>query len=250
MLELIFVIVIMAILAKFGVELYLQIVNNYVNTIDTTEKEEQTQVLIEQIANRLRERIPESTRLTAGGIDWIGVETSGWNGGLWSGIADIGRGETDSNATLIESPGTSASRFNGTNGKYALFFKQNDVMARSLFYNNAGGVMHAVSTFDTSAGRNAFVLSANAGKISEHYFVSEFAYSLDWDSAAQKLYLYTFKPWINNVKTRYLLGERVSLFTVKNLKGNAGGMLITVCMRRHNFTGEGDASICKQKFIF
>ncbi len=248
MVELIFVIVVMAILAKFGVELYLQIYNNYSNTIDTTDKEEKTQTLIEEIANRLRERIPESTQLIANGIRWVGRDTDGWNNGTWSGVADIGH-ETDSNKTLIESPGTDMTVFNGSGGKYALFFKQNDAMGNSLFYT-LNGVMYPISTSDTTGTRNAFILSRSIWKGSEHYIVSEFAYSIVYNSGAKTLTLSTFKPWTNTAPVNYLMADGISNFSIMNFKGNAGGFIIKLCMEHSNFTGERNASVCKQKFVF
>jgi prepilin-type N-terminal cleavage/methylation domain-containing protein len=247
MLELIFVIVVMGILAKFGVEIYLQIFNNYANTIDTTSKEQKTQNAIEVIAKRLSERIPESTQLTTTGIKWVGKDVDGWNGGVWSGIADIAP-TTDTNATFIESPGSDMSAF-VTSNNYALFFRQNDAMSQSMFYN-ANGVIYPISGTDTSGTHNAFVLSRAAGRGSEHYVISEYAYELSYDSSTKKLMLKTSKPWNGGGSTSYLLADHISGFSIINFKRNAGGFLVKLCMERNDFTGEGSTSICKQKFIY
>lgn len=252
MLELIFVIVVMGILAKFGVELLKQVYDNYSRTVVATKLNQQTMNVIQQVANRLRERIPESVRLTTGGIEWIGKDVDGWNDSSWSGIADIGF-TTDSNTTLIESPGTNAGYF-GTSNDYALYFIQNDdIPGPGTFYViGAAGSMHAVSGFDTSSGRNAFLFDINnvVKKASEHYVASEFAYRLDYDSTNKKLYVQSYKPWKNTAPTSFLLSDQISRFTIKNFKGNAGGFLVTVCMENKNYLGEGDYSVCKQKFIF
>jgi len=248
MLELIFVIVVMGILAKFGVDLFKQIYDNYARTVIVTSLEEKTETALAQIANRLRERIPESARLITGGIEWIGRDSDGWNDAAWSGVADIGEGYTDSNATLIETPGTDGSYF-GTANAFALYFLQNDVVPGSAsFYG--GSSMHPIAGFDTTGTRNAFTFASSVTKASEHYVVSEFAYKLVLNGT--QLFLHKYKPWNAGYaeQSYLLLDNSVSDFAIKNFKGNAGGFIVVLCLDEPNLIGEGETKICKQKFVF
>ncbi|MBD3800733.1 MAG: type II secretion system protein [Campylobacterales bacterium] len=250
MLELIFVIVVMGILAKFGVDLFKQIYDNYARTVIVTSLEEKTETALAQIANRLRERIPESARLITGGIEWIGRDSDGWNNASWSGVADIGKDYSDSNSTLIETPGTVSTYFTEKAANwYAVYFLQNDVVPGSdSFYT--GSSMHPVSGFDTTSTRNAFTFATPLQKASEHYVVSEFAYKLVLNGT--RLFLHKYKPWNARYRERtyLLLDNSVSDFAIKNFKGNAGGFIVVLCLDEPNLIGEGETKICKQKFVF
>jgi len=254
MIELIFVIVIMGILAKFGTELFLKIYNGYTTTAWATSANEKTMNAIQEIANRLRERIPESVEVTGGGsgVRWIGRDVDGWNNGRWSGVADIAP-NTDSNATLIETPGTDASYFSTAND-YAVYFLQNDDIPGSATFYTANGSMFKVSGFDTSGSRNAFVFSNSLSRASEFYVAAEYAYSLAFNSATKTLSLSRWKPWNNGAVETFTLADGIDLFTVKNAQGNAGGFLVTLCQKTKMVFDQnntiGEYRICKQKFIF
>jgi prepilin-type N-terminal cleavage/methylation domain-containing protein len=253
MIELIFVIVVMGIMAKFGVELLKKVYENYARTVKATQLHEQTQTLIQQISNRLRERIPESVIVSASGnsIQWISRDTDGWNGGEWSGIADIGP-LTDSNATLIETPGTNSAHFSTAND-FAVYFLQNDdIPGASSFYASNTDTLHPISGFISNGTQNAFTFDSNRSikKVSEHYIVTEHAYSISFDSTSGDLNMTRSKPWNGTTSSPFVLADNIALFTIKNFKGNAGGFIVTICMTNNDFIGEGGYRICKQKFIF
>ena len=203
----------------------------------------------------MRERIPESVIVNAAGngIKWISRDTDGWNGGQWSGIADIGP-QTDSNATFIETPGTSSTYFNTANN-YAVYFLQNDdIPGASSFYasGTSTDTLHPVRGLTSNSTQNAFTFDSNRSikKASEHYVVAEYAYSINFDSTSGDLNLTRSKPWNGTVSSPFVLANNISLFTIKNFKGNAGGFIVTVCMTNNDFLGEGEYRICKQKFVF
>ena len=116
MMELIFVIVVIGILAKFGVEFLIQAYNGYIFSAVQNKLQTQTEVALEQITNRLQYRIKSSiivrdndnfanfrslANATNNGketiLEWVGYDIDGlrgnWNGTMyvptWSGFIDL-----------------------------------------------------------------------------------------------------------------------------------------------------------------
>ena len=141
--EMIFVIVIMGILAKFGSEIFRNVYQNYNNSTANNELQIDTELVLQQIANRLQYRIKESViarqgpggaynaLATAGGandtvFEWIGYDIDGWLGNnrggavaynkpTWSGFIDVDNLDVAvplaDNNTLF-SPGTDTGQIN------------------------------------------------------------------------------------------------------------------------------------------
>lgn len=130
MIELIFVIVIIGILAKFGVEFLIQAYNGYIFSSVQNKLQTQTEVALEQIANRLQYRIKPSIivrdnnnsnfatnfRSLANAnnlgaetiIEWVGYDIDGVRGittPTWSGFIDL----KSSTATSLNSLETNTS---------------------------------------------------------------------------------------------------------------------------------------------
>ena len=112
MIELIFVIVVIGIIAKFGVEFLIKAYDGYIFSAVQNKLQTQTEVALEQIANRLQYRIKPSiiARVDATNyvalanatgnetiLEWIGYDIDGlrgdWNGSMnvptWSGFIDL-----------------------------------------------------------------------------------------------------------------------------------------------------------------
>ncbi|MDD2358478.1 MAG: prepilin-type N-terminal cleavage/methylation domain-containing protein [Thiovulaceae bacterium] len=119
MIELIFVIVVIGIIAKFGVEFLIQAYNGYIFSAVQNKLQTQTETALEQIANRLQYRIKSSIivrddnnnnfannfRSLANAnnlghetiLEWVGYDIDGlrgnWNGTMyvptWSGFIDL-----------------------------------------------------------------------------------------------------------------------------------------------------------------
>ena len=154
MIELIFVIVIMGIIGKFGVEYLAQAYNSFIFSKINHELQTNSEAAIELIAKRLEGRIQDSviarkadgtfdaigdvnTSQTYVILEWVGADTDGFRGisdtnathlPNWSGIIDLDAG----NAAALVSPGTDTTAENalisalsgGTEGinDAALFF--------------------------------------------------------------------------------------------------------------------------------
>jgi len=245
MLELVFVIVIMGILAKFGVDLIKQTYENYARTVALASLEEKTENAILQISNRLRERIPDSVIVSASGnsIQWVGKDIDGWSDGSWSGLADLLNPST--NANNIVSPGT-ADIFSANSNNYALYFVQNDFSTGASTFYGAAGPMHPITNF---TGTNTLVFGTGIAKASEHYVIARYAYNLDFTAASGNLNLTRSTPWNGNVTATFLLADHVDNFFITNYQEGGGGFIVHLCISSNNFLGE-DYSICKQKFIF
>ncbi|WP_373033621.1 type II secretion system protein [Sulfurovum sp.] len=273
LLEVVFVIVIMGILAKFGTELLYKTYENYVYSNTFNRLENQSEMAVKQIANRLQYRIKDSTiaRDTPGAapepigsntgnelvLEWIGADIDGWRSTTlpeWSGFIDL----MDSNATQLATPG---SQYVGVDG--ALFFIGSDVDLSSNFGWGAGGIgvqsaaMHPV-TFTAGplivpkAGTGDF--SSSVGGVYEFYQFSRSAYAISLE-AGNKLYFYhDYKPWDGESMTtaaaagnKQLIMEDVKTFHFTSL----GDILVVqVCVSDKDITGEGEYSICKEKVVF
>ena len=139
--EMIFVIVIMGILAKFGSEIFRNVYQNYNNSKANNELQIDTELTLQQIGNRLQYRIKDSVigRRSDGtftglssivdanytAFEWVGYDIDGWLGNnrgvagaynqpTWTGFIDVDAFDT-ANADLntLFSPGTDTGQIGG-----------------------------------------------------------------------------------------------------------------------------------------
>jgi len=129
MIELIFVIVIMGILAKFGASFLAQAYKSFLNTNVNSQLQSESEYAVEYIGKKLQYRIKDSVIArtaappsppvaidSASGenyiiLEWVGIDSDGFRGKslpYWSGIIDL----DDSNATSLSSPDTNTSQEN------------------------------------------------------------------------------------------------------------------------------------------
>jgi prepilin-type N-terminal cleavage/methylation domain-containing protein len=132
--EMIFVIVIMGILAKFGSEIFRNVYQNYNNSKANNELQIDTELTLQQIANRLQYRIKDSVigRRSNGdftglssivdsnytAFEWVGYDIDGWLGNnrggaevynkpTWTGFIDVDAIDTaNADVNTLFSPGT------------------------------------------------------------------------------------------------------------------------------------------------
>ena len=130
LIELVFVIVIMGILSKFGVEFLAQAYNGFIFSSVNNSLQAQSATAVESIASRLQYRIKDSiiarqdattfqalSGSTLGEnakvLEWIGSDIDGFRGNskpFWSGVIDLYH--TDTNATILVSPETNTTAVN------------------------------------------------------------------------------------------------------------------------------------------
>ena len=188
LLELIFVIVVMGILAKFGTNILVTTYQSYATSVTNTRLQFNTELALKQIANRLQYRIKDSVvagvatpLATAGGgettLQWIGYDIDGWLGNAatwtgayyqptWSGFIDVNADPTGLIAPptgFLNSPATNvvaentviqALRANGSatnfNADAAIFFTGEN--SSTTTYYGWGGVARNTQ-INTSAHR-------------------------------------------------------------------------------------------------
>ncbi len=209
MLELIFVIVILGIVASIGSELIAKVYSNYIVQRAAHRSSSKTEIAATQIANRLSYAIPNTiiavnhypsgptnkesleslTDTSATILQWTGYDHDSFNALGWSGLADINT--TATTATAISTPGSDLTlassimiNLNGNMSNAAIFFP------RTFSTNNIGyGVAIIGDSTDitgltkiASAAGGIITLDAVAdltGKIiREHYKISSSAYAI------------------------------------------------------------------------
>ena len=151
MIELIFVIVIMGIIGKFGVEFLAQAYNNFIYSGINNTLQANSAATVEFIARRLQNRIKDSIIVrTAAGVpvalsdanaltsypvlEWVGADMDGFRGNspsnlpAWSGIVDIDLG----NNALIVSPQTDTTQVNSLID--VLSYSSSDINDTALYF--------------------------------------------------------------------------------------------------------------------
>jgi len=264
LLELVFVILVMGIMAKFGVELLYKTYENYIqsNTFNRLEKE--SEMAVKQIANRLQYRIKDSTiaRATVGGgpvpigsisgnetvLEWIGIDMDGWRSTgapQWSGLIDLD--PAASTAVSLSSPG---SQYTATG---AIFFIGSNVDLGANFgwdgtaILNQNGSMHPVQIVGNTIVPTVGDFTEATDGVFEFYQFSKSAYAVSLEG--NDLVLYSgYQPWNGEgMANRRVLMENVKSFQFASVGDT---IIVQVCLTDHNAAGVGEYSICKEKVVF
>jgi len=173
MIELIFVIVIMAVLAKFGVEFLAQSYNSFINSKINNELQSNSASAVEFVGKRLEHRIKASTIAreddgnfvplrdysddNASIIEWIGADIDGFRGDSnpnWSGVIDLDPALT--NSTRLTSIATNTTDINDLINE--LSYGDSSINDAALYFVNPDsldinwGWDGNVSRFDTQLG--------------------------------------------------------------------------------------------------
>lgn len=225
LLELIFVIVVMGILAKYGVELLSQAYKSFIFSNINNTLQSQSAAAVESIASRLQYRIKDSviaresdntfsglagyTAETAAILEWIGYDADGFRGNvgtlpLWSGIIDL----EPSNTTVLVSPATDTnatstlidilSPTSTTINDAALYFVGSDSDIKTGYgwdgnttiINTQSGAMHPIVSVSGQPTQFAPATGTFAGvNVYEYYQLAWTAYAVgitDYNSSTMK----------------------------------------------------------------
>jgi len=265
MLELVFVIVILGIVASIGAELIAKVYENYIVQRAQHRASIKTQLAINQIANRLRYAIPgtiirrvgktgtpelatEAMAIDPTGesytvLQWVAsdgdsfeaISSSTSSGAArrpgWSGFCDIDA----STQTSISTPGSNLALTNtiqtnlGRTGKFAIYFP-NDPAAH----------------YGTGTGQT-ITLDNNATRIVERYKLAWTSYALVVENGDLNLY-YNFSPDIGAA-----IGAAKSLLlkNVTNFKFESRGQTTRIKLCVEENIGDGvTIPSCKEKAVF
>jgi len=270
LLELVFVIVIMGVLSKFGVELLYKTYENYVYSNVFNRLQDQSEMAVKQIANRLQYRIKDSTiqrdslgdtavpigNAATGAVvlEWMGVEIDDLRSTgtpRWTGLIDLDTGV--SSAASLRTPGGTYT----TSTSGAIFFIGSDVDLGSEF--GWGGAildqnasMHPVNILGNTISPSVGNFGQSDGGVFEFYQFSRSAYAVSLEGNDLVFY-YDYQPWSGTAPnslanaSKDLIMENVSSFEFTSL-GDI--LIIQVCVSDMNATGIGEYAICKEKVVF
>ncbi|MDD5400775.1 MAG: prepilin-type N-terminal cleavage/methylation domain-containing protein [Sulfurimonas sp.] len=290
LLELIFVIVIMGILAKFGVELLSQAYRSFIFSSVNNALQSNSAAAVETIASRLQYRIKDSviaretdftfsalagyTAGTAPILEWVGGDIDGLRGNSstlphWSGIIDL----DPSSATTLVSPGTDTGALNTLIGALssggsgindaALYFIGSDSDINNYGWNGTALTDHNTSVMhpiNADANLSRFVsgiggVNFTGANIYEYYQLAWSAYAVgisDYNAATKTGTLMLYYDY------QPWKGERYDANTTKSVK-----IMDHVSTFRFKAVGAivkiqvcvnsdlvEDYSLCKEKTIF
>jgi len=285
MIELVFVIVIMAIIGKFGVSFLFQAYNNFISSKVNNELQAESESAIEFSVSRLQYRIKDSvivrrdindsnatyiadvndSNYTA--LEWVGTDSDGFRGDKlpnWSAIIDLNL----SHKNKLYSPETNTTKENEF--IQALSSNSSDINDSAIYFlgdsddNNDYGwegqitdqnqTMHPINS-DTNI--SIFVPASGTGnfdrKVSEQYKLAWSAYALsleDYNTTTHmgNLYFYyNFQPW--NGKQAQDGNKTLLMRNVSTFQFTTVDSLLKlqICVKSDLVE---DYSLCKEKTIF
>lgn len=289
LIEMIFVIVIMGILAKFGSEIFRNIYLNYTQSTANNELQVDTELVLQQIGNRLQYRIKDSpigrrsdgtfTPLSAitdanyTTFEWVGYDIDGWLGDdtnttpTWSGFIDVSDTVNGGINTLV-SPSSdfrAGERVDdviqalggSTVADAAIFFTGANSDARTDYgwdttypYDQNDTAAHRIQAAALDRIAPAAGDDFSGVDIYEQYKLSWTAYALEVDGNGTLRLFYDYQPWLGETYN----GNGSSAILAQNVTTTKiraiGDMInIQVCISENNITGS-EYSICKEKAIF
>ena len=269
LIELIFVIVVLGIVASLGSQVIAKVYESYVLQRGMYRATMKTELALEQIGNRLRYAIPgtvgaranisstweEISTVTAPNdkvLQWVAydgdsfeaIPQSGRTPG-WSGFCDL---NTSSKSTL-SSPGSKFSLANkiikNLSGKTKDI--NNSVVYFMGVYDESTGLPRYYGVYDSDDTHLSFTDSKEKNA-TERYKLAWSSYALSVESGDLYLY-YNFSPnpgaSLNNVKKSLLL-KNVSNF---RFKGGEGSIRVKICLQEP-IAADANVTACKEKVIF
>jgi len=286
MLELVFVIVILGIVASIGADIIAKLYENYLKTRSINRLQSQTELVLDQIAKRMQYRIKDSVRVldTAGAfvplpdanssytiLEWIGISNESFLGG-WSGFIDLDSNDTNRSLDANGRLKASGSDLNITNNIInaltygdvsldgagdapALIFKGKSSYNIGEYYtqgidNHTLRVKRNGDNFTIPADDNV-----TNSEIFEQYWLSHSAFSIvpvlvggvnDFNLTLR----YNYQPWEDENSTvgnSSVLMEHVSTFRFTQIGET---IRIKLCIHDDNRSGGYNFAFCKERVIY
>ena len=286
--EMIFVMVIMGILAKFGAEIFRNVYLNYNQSTANNILQADTELVLQQVGNRLQYRIKDSLigRKSNGDfmpmnsindsnyttVEWVGYDIDGWLGDAastnptWSGFIDVG---DVPNATInsLVSPSSDLS-LAGRVDNVITSLSGSSVADAAIFFTGANSNAQTDYGWDTTippindqadaaahpvgvSAVNRLVPSVDdfAGvDVYEQYKLAWTAYALELADGNLTLY-YDYQPWLGESFNNASSSVLIENVTTAKVRAIGDMINIQICVSENNITGS-EYSICKEKAIF
>ena len=267
LIELIFVIVVLGIVASLGSEIIANVYKSYIVERAMYRATMKTELALNQIANRLRYAIPGTlgaradknstfvpiTAVTAGDnkvLQWVAYDGDSFEALAsdsnrtpgWSGFCDLDR----SGSTWIVTPGSKLSLTDSIIGNLS---GGSRTLANTVVYLPDG------SDYNVS-GRNGEENLTLAGSgipsgesLYERYKLAWSSYALEVNSVGDLILHYNFTPTVGAAIANDQ--ESLLLHNVSNLRfqGTEGAIRIKIC-KMERITEENNVTACKEKVIF
>jgi len=265
MIELVFVIVVMGILGKFGTEFLAQAYRSFISTQVQNKFQNQSSTAVEFIAKQLQYRIKSSVivrETTAFGtfellegfqnsgydvLEWVNYNAEGLREQAWSGIYSKQRSNTElyspeTNTTQVNSLISTLSNTNSGLNNAAIFFIGSDSSKDSWGWNNGGvaftdfsNSMKPITTgtstkefADDVTGADDFsILDLNNNQYNS-YQLAWTANAIVFDQANQQLWFYSdYQPWEGENYTQANIKELI-MEEVSDFKKKQSKSIITI----------------------
>jgi prepilin-type N-terminal cleavage/methylation domain-containing protein len=282
LLELIFSIVILSIMALVGTDIIAHIYDEYRRVRDVNVMQARLTNAVNVISKRMAFRIRESTiaRNAAGYVyidnktsnhnvvEWIGSDYEGmlgdWNGSWhvgWSGFTDIDANET--NATHLKSPGSDFSKASAlimanSNGTVdlnntmdtAIIFKRPDYDFLNGYgwgTDNNHTQIHPVQR--VSNDLLVYDINSSPSTAQEHYTMVWSAYALEHDRTNDELiFYYNYQPWQSATYTDGDSALLITNVTSFDMEAKSGIISMRLCIDRNSTVNNFE--LCKDRIIY
>ena len=284
MIELIFVIVVMGIIGKFGIEFLAQAYRGFIFSNVNSALQSKSTIAVEFIASRLQYRIKDSVIARVGTVgaptaigsasgnaftvlEWVSSDIDGYRATTtpnWSGIIDLDNSTQD----LLNSPATATGMTNalisilsnsnsGINDAALYFIGSNSDVQTGYGWNgaltNQQATMHPISSTGILTNFSPRVGDFSSIDVYEYYKLAWTANAVVYTPGANSLgtltFYYDYQPWNGETLAdgkRAVLMNGISTFQFMAI---GSIMKIQVCSRT-NLVTEETYSICKEKTIF
>jgi len=285
MLELVFVIVILGIIASIGAEIIANLYENYLKTRAINRLQTQTELALDQIAKRLQYRIKDSVRaidptgtlnsvpLTDANssytiLEWLGSSNESFLGG-WTGFIDIDSNDTNESANP-KTLKTSGSDLNITNNIIQALTNNN--VSLDAGSDNPAIIFKGKSTYDVNdyytQGINNHTLKVrrngkdiltitpddNTTEIFEQYYLSHSAFAIVPEGADVNDFnlslKYNYEPWNTenyNTGSSSVIMEHVSTFRFTQIGET---IRIKLCVNESLSRSDYNFAFCKERVIY
>jgi len=269
MIELVFVIIILGIVAGIGAEIVSQTYRGYILQRAQFKAGIKTELALNQIANRLRYAIPGTlgvradltsafvplTQVTTTNdkvLQWVGYDGDGFEAIAadnnrkpgWSGFCDL----SPSNATTIKTPGSNLS----LEDKIIKKLSDNNKTISDAYIYFPDYTFYKISGVDAS---NETVSLATAvpsgGQLYERYKLAWSSYALEVDDNGDLILHYNFDATPGAAITNDLSRPLLRNVTNFKFKGGRGSMRLKICVEEPIGTStDAKIHVCKEKVIF